>query len=226
MNDDRTAPSPTLPTRRHRLVVMDVDSTLINEEVIELLARRAGSEPEVARITARAMNGEIDFAESLRERVATLRGLPSSVFAQVRAEATLTPGAREFIDECHARGWTVALVSGGFREVVVPLAAPLGITEVRANALEVSGDCLTGRTIGRIIDAQAKEDSLREFAAAAGIAMRDTIAIGDGANDLRMIAAAGVGIAFCAKPRVNDVVRHKVTERDLRLALRVIDDLD
>lgn len=185
-----------------RLVVMDVDSTLITAEVIELLAARAGSLPVVAEVTARAMRGEIDFTESLRSRVATLAGLPETVFADVLAEVELTPGAAELIEELDRRGCPVGLVSGGFIEVVAPLAARLGITRIRANELEVAAGHLTGRVAGQVIDRAVKARTLREWAAAEGVDLADTVAIGDGANDLDMLATAGYGVAFNAKPVV------------------------
>ena len=191
-------PSP----QRRRLVVMDVDSTFITTEQIELLAARAGSGPLVVEITERAMRGELDFAASLTERVATLAGLPVGVLDEVRAEITLTPGARELLEALAERGWPVALVSGGFHEIVHPLAAPLGITRVRANRLQTADGVLTGVVDGPIVDRAAKATFLREFAAADGIDLADTVAIGDGANDLDMIAVAGLGIAFNAKPVV------------------------
>jgi phosphoserine phosphatase len=199
---------------------MDVDSTLITAEVIELLAARAGSEQLVAAITERAMRGELDFAASLHERVATLAGLPTSVFADVLAEVRLTPGARELVAEVQGRGWSVGLVSGGFIEVVGPLAEPLGITLLRANTLEVIDDRLTGRVSGAVVDRAAKAVALREYAASAGVALEDTVAIGDGANDLDMLAAAGFGIAFNAKPVVAEQADAVVNDRlDAVLAL-------
>ena len=196
-----------------RLLVMDVDSTLITSEVIELLAARAGSQELVAAITERAMRGELDFAASLHERVATLAGLPVSVFDEVRAQVELTPGAAELIAEVQSRGWSVGLVSGGFIEVVAPLAQPLGIELVRANALEVADGLLTGRVTGPVIDRAAKAVALRDYAAAVGADLADTVAIGDGANDLDMLAAAGFGIAFNAKPVVVEQADAAVTER-------------
>lgn len=186
------------------LLVMDVDSTLITCEVIERLAERAGAREQVAAVTDRAMRGELDFAASLRERVATLAGLPESVFAEVAAEVELTPGARELVAALHAAGWAVGLVSGGFHEVVDVLAADLGIAHVRANRLEVAGGVLTGRTSGPVIDRAAKAAALREWAAALGVPMAATVAVGDGANDLDMIAQAGLGIAFAAKPALRE----------------------
>ena len=185
-----------------RLVVMDVDSTLIRQEVIELLAAHAGREAEVAAVTERAMRGEIDFAASLRERVACLEGLHVDVVDRVRAAVELTPGARTLCRTLHRLGFTLALVSGGFLEVVGPLAAELGIAHVRANRLQVVHGTFTGRLLGPVVDRAAKAAALREFAAAEGLPLHRTVAIGDGANDLDMIGAAGLGIAFNAKPVV------------------------
>ena len=187
-----------LARRGRHLVVMDVDSTVIQDEVVELLAAKAGVEAEVRRITSAAMRGELDFAQSLRERVALLRGLPESVLADVYAELRLTPGARTL---CRVLN-QVALVSGGFSQVVAPLAESLGVDHWRANLLEVEDGKLTGRISGVIVDRAGKASALREFAELSGIPMARTIAIGDGANDLDMIAAADLGIAFNAKPVV------------------------
>lgn len=188
-----------------RLCVIDVDSTLITGEVIEMLAAHAGALDEVARITDAAMRGEIDFAVSLRQRVATLAGLPISVFADVLAEVEFTPGAPELVAALQRDGWDVALVSGGFAEIVEHLAAQLGIALFRANRLEVADAVLTGRTYGPVIDRAAKAQALREFADQQGVHLENTVAIGDGANDLDMLAAAGLGVAFNAKP----VVQHQ-----------------
>jgi phosphoserine phosphatase len=179
---------------------MDVDSTLITQEVVELLAAHAGARDQVAEITERAMRGELDFAASLRARVATLAGLPVSVFAEVLDEVVVTPGAVELLAELDRRGWPVGLVSGGFVEVVAPLAERLGISRFHANALEVEHGALTGRVAGEVVDREVKARTLRAYAADAGIPMDRTVAIGDGANDLDMLAAAGFGIAFNAKP--------------------------
>ncbi|NAZ77078.1 phosphoserine phosphatase SerB, partial [Kineococcus sp. T13] len=187
-----------------RLVVMDVDSTLIRQEVIELLAAHAGREAEVAAVTERAMRGEIDFAASLRERVACLEGLGVEVLDSVREAVELTPGARTLCRTLHRLGFTLALVSGGFLEVVGPLAAGLGIAHVRANRLQVVHGRFTGRVLGPVVDRAAKAAALREFAAAEGLPLHRTVAIGDGANDLDMIGAAGLGIAFNAKPVVRE----------------------
>lgn len=198
-------------TTNRRLVVMDVDSTFITAEVIELLAEHAGSREQVAEITEAAMRGELDFEASLHARVATLAGLPTSVFADVRDAIEVSPGVPELVEFLAQRDWPLALVSGGFIEIVGPLAATWGITRARANALEVdSNHRLTGKVTGPVIDRAAKEAALREYAAQENIAIADTVAIGDGANDLDMLAAAGLGIAFNAKPVVADQADHAV----------------
>ena len=185
-----------------KLVVMDVDSTLIQQEVIELLGAKAGKAAEISAITDSAMRGELDFAESLRARVALLAGLPDSVLTQVQNEITLTPGARTLIRTLHKLGHHVALVSGGFEPVIAPLMSELGIEHMRANNLEIIDGKLTGNLIGPIIDRAGKAQALREFASQHAIELEQTIAIGDGANDLDMITLAGMGIAFNAKPAV------------------------
>ncbi|TFD68104.1 phosphoserine phosphatase SerB [Cryobacterium ruanii] len=182
--------------------MLDADSTLIQDEVIELLADVASSRELVADITERAMRGELDFAESLRERVSTLVGLPETVFAEVGRRIRLTEGVPELIAGIHAGGGIVGVVSGGFHELLDPLAAELGLDHWRANRLEVEAGRLTGRVLGPIIDAEAKAIALREWSANRGIALSQTIAVGDGANDLRMMDAAGLAVAFNAKPRV------------------------
>ncbi|WP_136193228.1 phosphoserine phosphatase SerB [Actinomyces procaprae] len=204
------------------LLVMDVDSTLIEQEVIELIAERAGTRDRVAAVTERAMRGELDFAASLRERVATLAGVPDSVFAEVLEQVRLTPGARELIAALHARGCRVGVVSGGFEEVVGPLARRLGIDHVAANRLEVADGALTGRVEGRIVDREEKLRCLRAWAQADGVPMARTIAMGDGANDLGMIAAAGLGVAFCAKPVVAAAAPAAVHVRDLTAVLELL----
>ena len=206
------------------LLVMDADSTLIEQEVIELIAERAGTRERVAAVTARAMRGELDFADSLRERVATLRGVPESVFAQVLDEVRPTPGAVELIGALHARGCRVGVVSGGFEEVVVPLARRLGLDHVAANRLEVEGGVLTGRVRGRIVDGEEKVRRLRQWARSDGVPLERTVVVGDGANDLGMIAAAGLGVAFCAKPAVVEAAPAAVHVRDLRAVLELLGD--
>ncbi len=191
-----------LSRRGRRLVVMDVDSTLIQDEVIELLAAHAGRAAEVAAVTERAMRGELDFATSLHERVACLAGLPDRVLEDVRAAIRLTPGARTLCRTLRRLGFTLAAVSGGFIEVVAPLAESLGIHHAHANRLEILDGVLTGRVLGEVVDRPGKAAALRRFAAAEGLPLARTVAIGDGANDLDMLAAAGLGIAFNAKPVV------------------------
>ena len=193
-----------LARRGRRLVVMDVDSTLIQDEVIELLASHAGREAEVAAVTAAAMRGELDFADSLRERVAALEGLPATVLDDVRAAVRFTPGARTLVRTLKRLGFTVAIVSGGFIEVVEDLARELGIDHAHANRLEVRDGILTGRLVGDIVDRAGKATALRRFAAEAGLPLSRTVAIGDGANDLDMLQAAGLGVAFNAKPVVRE----------------------
>ena len=188
-----------------KLVIIDVDSTLISQEVIELLGAKVGIEKEIHAITERAMAGEIDFDESLRERVALLKGLPISALDEVRSEISLTPGARTLVKTLQKLGHTVAVVSGGFTEVILPLLSSLDIDHYRANSLEIRDGLLTGGLVGPIIDRAAKASALREFAALEKIAIEQTVAIGDGANDLDMIALAGLGIAFNAKPAVRAV---------------------
>lgn len=191
-----------LDRRGQRLVVMDVDSTLIQDEVIDLLADRAGARAEVAAITERAMRGEIDFAESLRQRVSLLAGLPVDVLHETAKQVRLTPGARTLCRTLRRLGFRVCLVSGGFREVITPWAELLEVDGLRANALEVRDGVLTGQVLGPIIDRQGKREALEEFAQEFNVPLTRTIAIGDGANDLDMLDAAGLGIAFNAKPLV------------------------
>ena len=185
-----------------KLVVMDVDSTLIQQEVIELLGAKAGVQSEIAEITEAAMRGDLDFEASLRARVALLKGLPASVLDEVQSEITLTPGARTLVRTLKKLGHHIALVSGGFEPVIAPLAAELGIDHIRANNLEIADGKLTGELTGAIIDRAGKASALRDFAAEHNVDLEQTIAIGDGANDLDMIAIAGMGIAFNAKPAV------------------------
>jgi phosphoserine phosphatase len=193
-----------LARRGRRLVVMDVDSTLIQGEVIEMLAGHSGRAAEVAAVTERAMRGELDFAQSLHQRVAELAGLPVSVLAEVGDAIQLTPGARTLVRTLQRLGFTVALVSGGFQEVIAPLARTLGIDHVEANRLEVVDGTLTGRVVGDVVDRAGKAAALHRFAESEGLPLSRTIAIGDGANDLDMLSAAGLGIAFNAKPMVRE----------------------
>ena len=207
------------PSGAPGLVVTDVDSTLICQEVIEELAEAAGTREQVAEITSRAMNGELDFAQSLGERVATLAGVPESVFGDVLTSITPTKGARELIEAVHRCGGKFGIVSGGFEEVVAPLAASLGIDFYVANHLEVVDGVLTGRVLGRIVTSHVKVDCLRSWASALNLPLERTVAIGDGANDIPMMHEAGVGIAFCAKPAVRDQVSIQLNTPDLSLAI-------
>jgi phosphoserine phosphatase len=205
-----------------RLVVLDVDSTLIENEVIELLADAAGSRARVAEVTERAMRGEIDFAESLRERVSTLAGIPESTFASVVGQVEVTNGVPALIAAVHAAGGKVGVVSGGFHEILDPLAERLGLDYWKANRLEVVDGHLTGRVLGQIVDAQAKAEWLALWAGQEEIPLEQTVAIGDGANDLKMMAIAGVSIAFDAKPVVAEQADFSITSRDMREAIGII----
>ena len=197
------------------LVVFDVDSTLIQDEVIELLAEVAGKREEVAAVTERAMAGELDFAESLVQRVQTLAGLPDSVFADVFERIRLTEGAKVLIDAIHAAGGRVGAVSGGFNQVLSPLAELLSLDFARANELEVLDGKLTGRVLGKIVDRTEKKNALIEWARLAGFEIAQTVAIGDGANDLEMMQAAGLAIAFNAKAIVRDQADLVIANQDL-----------
>jgi phosphoserine phosphatase len=204
------------------LVVLDVDSTLIHDEVIELLAEHAGSRSMVAEITGRAMRGELDFGQSLTERVATLAGLNESVFDEVAGRIRVTDGVPELVAGVHAAGGLVGVVSGGFHELVDALAAKLGLDRWRANRLEIVDGVLTGRVDGPVIDAAAKEQTLREWATDAGVPLTRTVAIGDGANDLAMMRTSALSVAFCAKPAVRSAASVSVDTRDLSQVLPLL----
>lgn len=206
-----------------RLIVMDIDSTLINEEVIDLLGEEAGVGERVAEITERAMRGELDFKQALEERVGLLAGLDNSVFDRTFARVTFTPGALELVARAHERGWKVGVVSGGFHEVADRIVAAAGIDYCLANRLEVTNDTLTGRLTAEIVTKERKLEALRIWAAELGISMEQTVAMGDGANDIPMIQAAGCGIAFCAKPKTRAAAPHHIDERNLMLAWPLIE---
>jgi phosphoserine phosphatase len=190
--------------RAKRLIVMDVDSTLIQGEVIEMLAGHAGRLEEVAAVTEQAMRGELEFAESLHHRVAQLAGLPESALDEVYQAIQLAPGARTLVRTLKRLGYQFAIVSGGFSQITDKLAADLGIDYAKANELEIVDGKLTGRVVGDVVDRAGKATALREFAEKSGTPLSQTVAIGDGANDLDMLAAAGLGVAFNAKPVVRE----------------------
>lgn len=205
------------------LLVMDVDSTLIMEEAIDLLGEEAGVGEQVADITERAMRGELDFEEALRERVALLKGLPVSVFDRIMEKIHFTPGAVELVAELKNRGFKVAVVSGGFHETVDRLASQLELDYVRANRLEVVDGVLTGQVLGDIVTKDTKKACLEAWAAENGLALSQTIAMGDGANDLPMIQRAGIGVAFCAKPIVQEQAPYQINEKNLYKLIEILD---
>lgn len=206
------------------LLVMDVDSTLIREEGIDLLGEAAGVGKQVAKITELAMNGELDFEGALKERVALLKGLPESIFDEVAKKIHLTKGARELVETLHAKGYKVGLVSGGFHQTVDRLADDLNIDYVKANTLEVKDGFLTGNVIGDIVTKETKKTKLLEWSELNQVAIEKTIAVGDGANDLLMIQTAGIGIAFCAKAIVKEQAPYSINIPDLGQVLEFIKD--
>lgn len=212
----------SLTRRAKRLIVFDVDSTLIQGEVIEMLAARAGAEAAVAEVTEAAMRGELDFAESLHRRVATLAGLPASVLDDVAEQIELTPGARTTLRTLRRLGFHCGIVSGGFRQVIEPLAHELMMDFVAANELEIVDGKLTGRVIGPVIDRAGKAKALRDFAHQAGVPMEQTVAVGDGANDIDMLAAAGLGVAFNAKPALREVADASLSQPYLDTVLFIL----
>jgi phosphoserine phosphatase len=199
-----------------------VDSTLIDEEVIDELGVAAGVGDRIASVTARAMNGELDFRDALRARVALLKDLPISMFDDVYHAVHFTNGALALIDALHDYGWKVGVVSGGFHEIVDRLASDANIDYWIANRLETADGRLTGRVLGDIVTKDVKLESLRTWAGRMGVSMAQTVAVGDGANDLPMIHAAGLGVAFCAKPKVQQEAPHRLNERDL---IKILDFL-
>jgi phosphoserine phosphatase len=205
-----------------RLVQLDVDSTFIQQEAIELLAAKAGVLDQVSAITESAMRGELDFEQSLRTRVSLLKGLPESAITAVQNEIRLTNGAHDLVDNLHAKGHSVALVSGGFINIIKPMIESLSIKHYKANTLEIVGGALTGELVGPIIDRAAKGAALLEFAIVSGVEIKNTVAIGDGANDLDMMALAGLSIAFNAKPIVVQAADFAINGPSLSAVLELI----
>ena len=208
------------------LCVMDVDGTLILEEVIDFLGREVGREEEIAQLTSQAMRGELDFESSLRKRVSLLEGLPVSVFDTVFNSIHLSPNAQEFISILQKNGILVGLVSGGFTPIVERLAKSLGIAYFSANQLEVKDGLLTGKLVGQIISPQVKKDTLEQWRKELQLPRERTVAIGDGANDLLMLKSAGLGIAFCAKEVLKKEIPNHVDKRDFLEVLPLIDWLE
>jgi len=198
-----------------RLVVLDMDSTFIKNEVIDLLAKAAGVGEKVAAITERSMRGDLDFQESLAQRVALLKDLPLSAIDIVREDIDFSEGAERLVEILHALGHKVAVVSGGFGNVIDPILEKVGVDLFRSNTLESEGDRLTGRTEGAIVDKAAKAQALKEFAHELGIPLAQTVAVGDGANDLDMMAISGLSIAFNAKPIVAQAAKAAIRDGDL-----------
>ena len=208
------------------LCVMDVDGTLILEEVIDLLGREAGREEEISQITSRAMRGELDFESSLRKRVSFLEGLPISVFDKVFDSIHLSPNVQEFISILQKNGILVGLVSGGFIPIVERLAKSLGIAYFSANQLEVKDGLLTGKLVGQIISPEIKQATLEQWRKELQLPRARTVAIGDGVNDLLMLKSAGLGIAFCAKEVLKKEIPNHVDKRDFLEVLPLIDCLE
>lgn len=208
------------------LCVMDVDGTLILEEVIDLLGREVGCEEEIAQLTSQAMQGELDFESSLRKRVSLLESLPVSIFEKVLNSIHLSPNAQKFVSILQKNGILVGLVSGGFTPIVECLAKSLGIAYFSANQLEVKDGLLTGKLVGQIINPEIKKDTLEKWREKLKLPKERTIAIGDGANDLLMLKSAGLGIAFCAKEVLKKEIPHHVDKRDFLEVLSLIDCLE
>jgi len=205
------------------LCVLDVDGTLIEEEVIDLLGKEADCEEEVALLTVQAMRGELDFEESLRKRVSLLQGLSVDIFDKIYHELHLSKNAAQFINTLQKNQIEVGLVSGGFIPIVERLAKDLGISLFAANQLEIRGGHLTGNLIGPLINREVKEETIIRWADELEVPIERTIAIGDGANDLAMLKRAGIGIGFCAKEIVKEEIPLQIEERDFSRVLKLID---
>lgn len=205
---------------------MDVDGTLILEEMIDLLGREAGREEEISQITSRAMRGELNFESSLRDRVSFLEGLPISVFDKVFKSIHLSPNAQKFISILQKNGILVGLVSGGFTPIVERLAKSLGVAYFSANQLEVKDGLLAGKLVGQIINPEIKKETLEKWREELKLPQERTVAIGDGANDLLMLKSAGLGIAFCAKEVLKQEIPNHVDKRDFLEVLPLIDCLE
>lgn len=205
------------------LLVVDVDSTLIEEEVIDLLGEKAGLGEKISEITEAAMSGELDFKEALKERVDLLSGLPTTIFDEIYKEIHLTNGAAGLIETLHGRGWKVGVVSGGFHEIVDKLAVDLKLDYVFANRLAVQEGYLTSETYGTIVDKSFKLERLKQWAKENKLDLSEVVAVGDGANDIPMLNAAGLGIAFCAKPAVKAAVAYHIDKRNLLMVLELLE---
>ena len=202
-----------------KILLLDADSTLFNEEVIDLIAQKAGAGQKVSEITEQAMQGILDFPSALRQRVMLLKDLPESVLSEVSEEISITKGGIELISAAQSKGFVVSVVSGGFKEVISPIMQELGIAYFRANTLEIVNGKLTGYVLGEIVDQAAQTKWLLDLSEKFQIVAHDTIAIGDGANDIGMVQAAGIGIAFCAKPALKKVADVVIDERNLELVV-------
>lgn len=208
------------------LLVLDVDSTLIREEGIDLLGAEVGVGEQVAAITKCAMQGKYDFEAALLERVTLLKGLPEAIFKQISKKIHFTKGARQLIEEMHQRGYKVGIVSGGFHEMADELATKLNVDYVKANRLEVKDGKLTGKVLGTIVTKEVKKAILRQWAEENNLTLAQTIAVGDGANDLPMILTAGIGIAFNAKPLVREQAPYQINQTDLYHVVKLLEGIE